>query len=60
MIIALYPGSFDPITYGHLDIASRAAKVFDEVVIGVFHTPQKNLLFTTEAVSYTHLTLPTT
>jgi pantetheine-phosphate adenylyltransferase len=44
----LYPGGFDPITYGHLDIATRAAQVFDEVVIGVFATPQKNLLFNTE------------
>ncbi|MFO8010186.1 MAG: pantetheine-phosphate adenylyltransferase [Dehalococcoidia bacterium] len=48
MTIALYPGSFDPITYGHLDIATRAAELFDEVVIGVFDTPQKNLLFSTE------------
>ncbi|PIU57078.1 MAG: pantetheine-phosphate adenylyltransferase [Chloroflexi bacterium CG07_land_8_20_14_0_80_51_10] len=48
MTIALYPGTFDPITYGHLDIATRAAKVFDELVVGVFATPQKNLLFTTE------------
>jgi len=48
LTIALYPGSFDPITYGHLDIATRAAEVFDEVVMGVFDTPQKNLLFTTE------------
>lgn len=48
MTIALYPGSFDPVTYGHLDIATRASKVFDEVVMGVFDTPSKNLLFTTE------------
>jgi len=48
LTIALYPGSFDPVTFGHLDIATRAAAVFDEVVMGVFHTPQKNLLFTTE------------
>ncbi|MCL0102360.1 pantetheine-phosphate adenylyltransferase [Dehalococcoidia bacterium] len=48
MTIALYPGGFDPITYGHLDIATRAAQVFDELVIGVFATPQKNLLFNTE------------
>ncbi len=48
MTIALYPGSFDPVTYGHLDIATRAATVFDEVVMGVFDTPQKNLLFSTE------------
>ena len=48
MTIALYPGSFDPVTFGHLDIATRAASVFDEVVMGVFDTPSKNLLFTTE------------
>ena len=48
MTIALYPGSFDPVTYGHLDIATRAASVFEEVVMGVFDTPQKNLLFSTE------------
>ena len=48
MTIAIYPGSFDPITNGHLDIAIRAAKLFDKVIIGVFATPSKNLLFTTE------------
>lgn len=48
MTVALYPGSFDPVTYGHLDIATRAASVFEEVIMGVFDTPQKNLLFTTE------------
>ena len=48
MTIALYPGSFDPMTNGHLDIATRTARVFDELVIGVFDTPAKNLLFTTQ------------
>jgi pantetheine-phosphate adenylyltransferase len=46
--IAIYPGSFDPITNGHLDIATRAAKIFDKVIIGVYETPNKPLLFTTE------------
>ncbi len=46
-LIAVYPGSFDPVTNGHLDIATRAARVVDELVIGVFVTPSKNLLFTT-------------
>jgi pantetheine-phosphate adenylyltransferase len=47
MTVALYPGSFDPITNGHLDIATRAARIFDKVVIGVYDTPSKNLMFTT-------------
>ena len=47
-LIAVYPGTFDPVTNGHLDIATRAARVVDELVIGVFATPAKNLLFTTE------------
>ncbi|OGO09461.1 MAG: pantetheine-phosphate adenylyltransferase [Chloroflexi bacterium RBG_13_60_13] len=48
MRIALYPGSFDPVTKGHVDVATRAASLFDELVIGVFDMPPKNLLFTTE------------
>ncbi len=48
MTIALYAGSFDPITNGHLDIATRAARIFDKVVIGIFATPEKRLTFTTE------------
>ncbi len=48
MKIALYPGSFDPITYGHLDTARRAARIFDVVVVAVFDQPNRRLLFSTE------------
>ena len=48
MVTALYPGSFDPVTVGHLDITARAAKLFDEVVVAVYDTPSKSLLFTTD------------
>ena len=48
MITALYPGSFDPITNGHIDIATRAAAIFDKLVIGVYDRPEKHILFSTE------------
>jgi pantetheine-phosphate adenylyltransferase len=48
LTIAIYPGTFDPITNGHLDIATRAAKVFEKLIIGVYDTPNKHLLFTTD------------
>jgi pantetheine-phosphate adenylyltransferase len=43
--IAVYPGSFDPLTNGHLDIARRAANIFDTVIIAVYAFPTKNLFF---------------
>ncbi len=48
MTIAFYPGAFDPVTNGHLDITTRAAKLFQKVVIGVYDNPSKDLMFTTE------------
>ncbi len=48
MVRALFPGTFDPIHYGHIDIASRAAKVFDEIVMAVYDKPLKSLLFSPE------------
>ncbi len=47
MTTAVYPGSFDPVTNGHLDIATRAAALFDKLIIGVYDAPPKSLLFTT-------------
>ena len=45
---AIYPGSFDPITNGHLDVVERAGKLFDEVVVAVAHNIEKEPLFTLE------------
>jgi len=45
---AVYPGSFDPITFGHLDIIERSAKMVDELVVGVLHNSAKNSLFSLE------------
>jgi pantetheine-phosphate adenylyltransferase len=45
MTTAVYPASFDPPHYGHLDIIRRAADIFDEVIVGVYDRPLKNLLF---------------
>jgi pantetheine-phosphate adenylyltransferase len=47
-LIAVYPGTFDPVHNGHIDIARRAAHLVDELVVAVYATPNKNLLFTTE------------
>lgn len=46
---AVYPGSFDPITVGHLDVIERAAKLFDRVVVAVMHNPAKTGSFPVEA-----------
>jgi pantetheine-phosphate adenylyltransferase len=49
MITAIYPGTYDPVTNGHVDVISRAAKIFDRVVIGVVNNPHhKSPLFTVE------------
>lgn len=45
MITALYAGSFDPITMGHIDIATRASQVFEKVYLGIFATPDRRLTF---------------
>jgi len=46
--IAVYPGSFDPLTFGHLDIINRASRIFDEVIIAVARNEKKNPLFTVD------------
>ncbi len=43
--LAVYPATFDPFTNGHLDIAERAAQLFDELVVAVYATPTKNAIF---------------
>ena len=48
MKIAIYPGSFDPITFGHIDIVERAASLFDKVILGVAESQSKNPLFTVD------------
>lgn len=45
---AVYPGSFDPLTMGHVDIACRAVRLFDELIVAVYDTPNKALLFNTQ------------
>ena len=46
--IAIYPGSFDPITNGHIDIAERGLKLFDKIIVAILHNPVKDFLFTVE------------
>jgi pantetheine-phosphate adenylyltransferase len=48
VVTAIYPGSFDPVTEGHVDIATRAAAIFNRVVVAVYDTPSKKLLFDTD------------
>ena len=46
--IAIYPGTFDPITYGHIDVIKKALKLFDKIVVGVSNVSSKNYLFSSE------------
>ena len=48
MKTGIYPGSFDPVTYGHLDIIKRASKLLDKLIVGVLHNPYKTPLFDVE------------
>jgi pantetheine-phosphate adenylyltransferase len=48
MTVAIYPATFDPITNGHMDIAERAAKLFGQLIVGVYDRPMKSLLFSIE------------
>lgn len=46
--IAIYPGSFDPITHGHVDIIKRAVRMFDEIIVLIAFNPNKSYLFSVE------------
>jgi pantetheine-phosphate adenylyltransferase len=46
--IAIYPGSFDPVTNGHIDIIERGLKIFDKIIVAILHNPEKKFLFTVE------------
>ncbi len=46
--IAIYPGTFDPITYGHIDVIKKALKLFDKIVVGVSNVSNKNYLFSSQ------------
>ena len=48
MTVALYPGTFDPVTLGHQDIAIRSSKIFEKVIVGVYAKSPRNLMFTIE------------
>ena len=47
-LAAIYPGTFDPITFGHLDMVKRASKMFDRLVLAILINPQKRFMFTLE------------
>lgn len=48
MVTAVYPGTFDPVTLGHLDVVTRAAALFDKVLVAVYASPAKDLLFSAQ------------
>ena len=47
-VIAIYPGSFDPLTNGHLDLIERGSKIFDQLIVAILRHPEKAPLFTLE------------
>jgi len=48
MVLAVYPGTFDPLTYGHMDIIERAATLVDKLIVGIYENPDKQPLFSLE------------
>ncbi len=45
-MVAIYPGSFDPVTHGHLDLIARGARIFDRLIVAILKNPEKKPLFT--------------
>jgi len=45
LTVAVYPGTFDPVHYGHIDVAKRAASIFDRLIVAIYDRPDKRLLF---------------
>ena len=46
--VAIYPGTFDPITYGHIDVIKKGLKLFDKIIVGVSDVSSKNYLFNSD------------
>ncbi len=46
--VAIYPGTFDPITYGHIDVIKKSLKLFDKIIVAVSEVSEKNYLFSSE------------
>ena len=60
--VAIYPGTFDPITYGHIDVIKKSLKLFDKIIVGVSDVSNKNYLFNSDErkIGRAHVRTPVT